>query len=133
MKNPDPKTESLSSKCLRAAALVIVCSLCLSVVLLAASVALGMVAVAVLSVIGAYALKPEETRMVFRALGAQVGALREAALQFVSAMSEIVRTMSEAARAFTEQGEKGSADADPARSGENSSQTAQARQKIGSD
>jgi hypothetical protein len=104
MKNPDPKTESLSSKCLRAAALVIVCSLCLSVVLLAASVALGMVAVAVLSVIGAYALKPEETRMVFRALGAQVGALREAALQFVSAMSEIVRTMSEAARAFTEQG-----------------------------
>jgi len=83
-------------------ALFVVCCLCAAVACLAFAVAVGMAAAALLALLSGYVLKPDETRALICALSGRIDGFRQAFQTFAEAMRDIVHTMSETAKSFTQ-------------------------------
>jgi hypothetical protein len=82
--------------------LFVLCCLCAAIACFAFAIAVGMAAVALLAVLAGYVLKPEETRALICALSGRVDGFRRAFQTFAEAMRDIVHTMSETAKSFTD-------------------------------
>ena len=96
------ETAAKGSTLLRWISLFVLSCLCAAVACFAFAIAVGMAAVALLAVLAGYVLKPEETRALIGAFSGRVDGFRQAFQTFAEAMRDIVHTMSETAKSFTE-------------------------------